>query len=64
MTEKIAKLKSFLQEVYQETRRITWPTTREIAGATGVVIFTTIAMAGLLAVYDWLVSMTLKVVLR
>jgi len=64
MMEKIEKLKSFLQDVYQETRRITWPTAREIAGATGVVIFTTIAMSCLLAVYDWVVSMTLKVVLR
>jgi len=62
--EQFEKLKLFLQEVSQEMRKITWPTPREIVGATSVVIVTTIAMAGLLAVYDWFVSQGIKVVLR
>lgn len=64
MREQFEKLKLFLQEVSQEMRKITWPTPREIVGATSVVIVTTIAMAGLLAVYDWFVSQGIKVVLR
>jgi len=64
MRDKLEKLKIFLREVAQETKKVTWPTPREIAGATSVVIFSTVALAGLLAAYDWVISMALRAVLR
>ena len=64
MRDRIEKLRVFLRDVVHETRKVTWPTHREIAGATSVVIVSTVMLAGLLAVYDWLISLMLKVVLR
>ncbi len=56
--------RTFLGEVNQEVRRVTWPTMREIAGATAVVIVATAALAILLALYDLVISNVLKVILR
>jgi len=64
MKQKIEQLKTFVQEVSQEIRRITWPTPREIAGATGVVLFATAVLAALLMVYDTAISAGLRAVLR
>lgn len=64
MREHFDRFKLFLQEVAQEVRKVTWPTPREIVGATSVVIMATIAMAILLAIYDWFISQGLKVVMQ
>ncbi|MEK7475544.1 MAG: preprotein translocase subunit SecE [Candidatus Coatesbacteria bacterium] len=58
------RAKAFVAEVGQEVRRVTWPTSREIAGATAVVIAATAALALLLAFYDLLISNVLLVILR
>ena len=59
MKEQIDRAKQFLQEVSQEVRRITWPTPRELVGATTVVILTTLATVLLLAFYDLIVKTVL-----
>jgi preprotein translocase SecE subunit len=64
MKQKIEQLKLFVSEVSQEIRRISWPTPREIAGATGVVLFATAILAVLLMVYDSAISAGLRAVLR
>ena len=48
MAEQVEKVKIFVAEVGQEVRRVTWPTWREIAGATAVVLAATAALALLL----------------
>ncbi len=64
MTEQVERVKVFVAEVGQEVRRITWPTLREIAGATAVVIATTAIVAILLAVFDLVVSRVLGIILQ
>lgn len=64
MKAKVEELRGFLQEVNQEVRRVTWPTPKEIAGATLVVIVTTAALSLLLFVLDFVISRLLDVVLR
>ena len=64
MREQFDKARIFLQEVSQEVRTVTWPTPKEIVGATTVVILATIATAALLAVYDLVISKLLKVILQ
>ena len=64
MRERFEQLRSFLRDVNQEARRITWPTGKEITGATSVVIMTTLATASLLALYDVVISRVLRVILR
>jgi len=56
MREQIDQAKRFLQEVSQEVRRVTWPTPRELVGATTVVIIATVATVILLAFYDFIVK--------
>ena len=60
----IDQFRMFIQEVNQEVRRVTWPTSRELFGATLVVVFTTGVLAGLLALYDLVISRLLRVILR
>ncbi len=64
MGQQLEQVKVFVAEVGQEVRRITWPTVREIAGATAVVIAATAIVAILLAVYDLVVSRVLGIILQ
>ncbi len=64
MREKIDQFRAFLLEVLQESRRISWPQPREIAGATVVVLIAGAIVAGLLFLYDGVISVVLRVVLR
>jgi preprotein translocase SecE subunit len=64
MREKLEQFRAFLLEVNQEARRISWPRPREIAGATVVVLIAGVIVAGLLFVYDGVISVALHAVLR
>ena len=64
MRQKIEQFRVFVTEVSQEARRVSWPLPREIAGATGVVLFTTLIIAVLLSLFDLLISAALRVVLH
>ncbi len=64
IAEQIQKAKTFLREVNQEMHRVTWPTSREVTGATVVVLFTSALVAVLLSVYDWLIGKALGVIIR
>ena len=59
----IEQAKHFIQDVNQEVRRVTWPTSKELIGATVVVVLTTGILAGLLALYDLVISRVLRVIL-
>ena len=59
----IEQTKHFIQDVNQEVRRVTWPTSKELLGATVVVVLTTGILAGLLALYDLVISRLLRVIL-
>ena len=56
MREKIEKLRTFLLEVNQEIRKVTWPGKRELAGATVIVLLATIMMALILGLFDLVTS--------
>ncbi len=62
MREKFEQLRGFLQEVVQEVRRVTWPTPRELVGATTVVLIATGFTVVLLAFYDMVVRVVLGAV--
>jgi preprotein translocase SecE subunit len=64
LREQIEKFRTFLSEVNQEMRRITWPTPREIAGATVVVMVAAALVAVLLSLYDMIIAKALGVVFR
>jgi len=64
MREKIEKLRTFLLEVNQEIRKVTWPGKRELAGATVIVLLATIMMALILGLFDLVIAQVLKLVIR
>lgn len=63
MRETIEKIRTFLLEVNQEIRKITWPSPRELAGATAIVLLATVLMALILGLFDLVIAQLLKVVI-
>jgi preprotein translocase subunit SecE len=47
------RLKEFLQAVWNELKKTTWPARREVVGTTVVVIVTVILLGAFLAVADY-----------
>ncbi len=47
-----ADVKSYVQELQMEMRRVTWPTRKQVQGTTVVVIVTVFAFAGFFFVVD------------
>lgn len=64
MREKIEKIRTFLLEVNQEIRKITWPAPRELAGATAIVLLATVLMALILGFFDLVIAWALKLIIR
>ncbi len=64
LREQIEKLRTFLLEVNQEMRRVTWPAPKEVAGATVVVMVAAAMVAVLLSVYDLVIAKVLGVIFR
>ncbi|HWP49696.1 MAG TPA: preprotein translocase subunit SecE [Candidatus Limnocylindrales bacterium] len=54
----------FLQEVRNELKRISWPSRKEVIGATTVVIVTTLFMGLFLGVIDLILSRAVEFLLQ
>lgn len=54
----------FLKEVRLEMKRVTWPTRREVSGATWVVIVTVVTIALFIWTIDILLMQSLHLVLK
>lgn len=54
----------FLKEVRLEMKRVTWPTRREVSGATWVVIVTVVTIALFIWTIDTLLMQSLHLVLK
>ncbi|MDP4013781.1 MAG: preprotein translocase subunit SecE [Candidatus Nanopelagicales bacterium] len=49
----IARLSLFVREIMAELRKVIWPTRKELITYTGVVIVFVLAMAGIVALLDF-----------
>ena len=47
------QLKMFLNEAYQELRKVTWPSRKEVTASTGVVLVVVVFFVAVVAVVDW-----------
>jgi preprotein translocase subunit SecE len=56
--------RTFMTEVRNEMKRVTWPTRREVYATTVVVILTSVFFGAYLAVVDYLISHTVTWVIR
>ena len=61
--ETLKKFQAFMQESWHEVRhKVTWPTSREVWGTTGVVVATTLAFAVYLGAVDYIMLVVMKTV--
>jgi preprotein translocase subunit SecE len=57
MREYVARVTTFLQDVQAETKKVTWPSRRDVMGSTMVVIVAVFIIAGFLGIIDFALSL-------
>jgi preprotein translocase subunit SecE len=62
--EALGKVREFFRDVLAEFRRVTWPSRKEVAGSTSVVIVMVLILAVFLAVVDHALTWLVRLVLR
>lgn len=58
------KVTTFLQEVQAETKKVTWPSRRDVLGSTLVVIVGVFIVAGFLGIIDFALSLVIGSLIR
>ena len=53
----------FIQEVRQETRKVTWPSRKETLVTTGMVFVMVVVVSLFLSFTDWIIANALRLVL-
>jgi preprotein translocase subunit SecE len=64
MREYVARVTTFLQDVQAETKKVTWPSRRDVVGSTLVVIVAVFIIAGFLGVIDFVLSLLIGVLFK
>jgi preprotein translocase subunit SecE len=59
----VQKIKQFVQDVYQEMSKVSWPTREELKGSTGVVIIFSLIFAVYTFVADQILQTLAKLLL-
>jgi preprotein translocase subunit SecE len=57
MREYVERVTTFLQDVHAETKKVTWPSRKDVMGSTLVVIMAVFIIAGFLGVIDFVLSL-------
>lgn len=58
------KIIQFFKECYAELKKVVWPSKEEVISSTKVVLLSTLAMALLLGLIDFLLVMGIEVIFR
>jgi preprotein translocase subunit SecE len=64
MREYVERMVTFLQEVRSETKKVTWPSRRDILGSTLVVIVAVFVIAGFLGIVDFGLSLVVGTLIK
>jgi preprotein translocase subunit SecE len=64
MREYVARVTTFLQDVQAETKKVTWPSRRDVAGSTLVVIVAVFIIAGFLGIIDFVLSLLIGALIK
>ncbi|OGC93280.1 MAG: preprotein translocase subunit SecE [candidate division Zixibacteria bacterium RBG_16_53_22] len=59
-----AKVKKFLNDVYQELQKVAWPSRDELIGSTIVVIFMSVIVAVFIGIVDWSVNQVVHILIK
>ena len=57
MREYVERVTTFLQDVQAETKKVAWPSRKDVMGSTAVVIVAVFAIAGFLGIIDFALSL-------
>lgn len=57
MREYVEQVTNFLQDVHAETKKVTWPSRKDVMGSTVVVVVAVFIIAGFLGVIDFILSL-------
>jgi preprotein translocase subunit SecE len=57
MREYVERMTTFLQDVHAETKKVTWPSRKDVLGSTVVVIVAVFVIAGFLGIIDFILSL-------
>jgi preprotein translocase subunit SecE len=57
MREYVELVTNFLQDVHAETKKVTWPSRKDIMGSTVVVVVAVFIIAGFLGIIDFALSL-------
>ena len=60
----IEKVTTFLQEIQAETKKVTWPSRRDVLGSTMVVIVGVFIVASFLGIIDFALSLVIGSLIR
>jgi len=55
--EYVGRVTTFLQDVQAETKKVTWPSRKDVIGSTVVVIVAVFVIAGFLGIIDFFLSL-------
>ena len=64
MREYVTRLTTFLQDVQAETKKVTWPSRRDVMGSTPVVIVAVFIIAGFLGIIDFVLSVLIGALIK
>ena len=59
----MASITQFVKETRGELKHVSWPTRKQTINATALVIGISLSLALLLALFDWLFSLGLKLII-
>lgn len=61
--KKPSRVKAFFNGVWNELKKVHWPSKKQLINYTGVVILAVVAVALVLSLYDWGVSELIQLIL-
>lgn len=57
MREYVEQVTNFLRDVHAETKKVTWPSRKDVMGSTVVVVVAVFVIAGFLGIIDFVLSL-------
>lgn len=60
----IETVKTFVYESFQELKKVTWPTRKEIIGSSLVVLVVSLILMSMTALVDWLIRLGMGFILK
>jgi len=59
MREYVERMTTFLQDVHAETKKVSWPSRKDVMASTIVVIVAVFVIAGFLGIIDFVLSLVI-----